>query len=1220
MTTETCNTPNPLIRDGVSQDQRRLAQLHPRHARIDDRTLADFLNFARAYARELQYYDDANQVDGDWVDFFDHDVASIIAEVARHETVVYRKLFNDANAFLDGEPDAASIEASGLFEALFKLIFSLMHDFNRWLIHATVPSAFGDHLRRLVTSRLVDVFDQTVKFYNHARTRAWFGASTNPPLSFDIDGVLFDKVLSALWSEGRAPAMGLRQYIASHGKDDTVFGSPGADAGSGYREAARTLLNWVDEFLQAETQLIDAAPGYLFEVIHHWPGHKPHMALYIAFIRLFSYLQAHLNNLTGRHLDFYYRDILGFEHRPAESDRVHVLFELAKQADKHLLPAGVLLKAGFDDLGKPVDYVLTRELALNRARIAAPGDIRSISIDRENGQQYRVYCAPVANSANGCGAEFEDAAVQWPAFAPSFFHQGQLLGEGSRRSKTADIGLSISSPLLDLREGARSIEITLALDAAPAKALVDGQIRARLSAPGAWIEAPVFIDPCSDQPCLKLRVELDNTQPAVCAFDSTQLTDRVGYPAQPVLELLLVNDPQSPRPYAYAALKELGLNAVTIKVTVKGVSQLIVQNDLGRLDVNKPFQPFGPQPVMGSRFYIGCDEAFRKPVSSVDIHYQWQDAPTDFSTYYQVYNDEQDTTDFAAKAFQIDIHARNDFAWGDGLLTGKTLFDAHDCSGEGLCIRMQQPKMFADAPDLPHLGAYARDTRQGFLRWQLSAPLDGFGHRLFPSIYAKRVVMLTTETATALPNAPYTPVISSITLDYAAEIEISFTESGSQSTHAVYHVYPFGTLPLRHSDAPTRLMPIFATQDADARLRDNQGELYIGLSDVRPPQNVTLFFQIAEGSADPELDKETIHWSCLTVSGWRRLDDRQVSYDSSNGFNRSGIVSITLPGDVDQQSTLLPAGRVWLRASVYANTAAVSHLVQVATQAGEASFSNHANDDDFLAQPLAAGSISKLKVKQGAIKSIAQPFASRNGRAAESQGAFNTRVSERLRHKDRGISIWDVEHLVLQQFPEVYKAKCINHSTYGFARAADDFFSSEFAPGYVSVIVIPRLDNEYALNPLQPRLSLDRLDEIKQFLQTRMTPFAARKLRVINPLYETIQLTMSVALHAGYDPAIYRDILNQDLQRYLSPWAFDQQHAAQISFGGRLFRSVLLNFVEERPYINYLTAFSMTQSAQPGDDATHINVLNDVQEALPHSSRSIFVSHAQHLIDTEASC
>ena len=55
-------------RDGTSQADRPLPALDPAWARIDDRTVQDFLAFAREYAAGLKFFDDSDREAGDWVD------------------------------------------------------------------------------------------------------------------------------------------------------------------------------------------------------------------------------------------------------------------------------------------------------------------------------------------------------------------------------------------------------------------------------------------------------------------------------------------------------------------------------------------------------------------------------------------------------------------------------------------------------------------------------------------------------------------------------------------------------------------------------------------------------------------------------------------------------------------------------------------------------------------------------------------------------------------------------------------------------------------------------------------------------------------------------------------------------------------------------------------------------------------------------------------------
>jgi hypothetical protein len=44
-----------------------------------------------------------------------------------------------------------------------------------------------------------------------------------------------------------------------------------------------------------------------------------------------------MNTLTGRHLDFYYHEVLGLKRKDPVPDKVHVLFELKKNSEPVLL-------------------------------------------------------------------------------------------------------------------------------------------------------------------------------------------------------------------------------------------------------------------------------------------------------------------------------------------------------------------------------------------------------------------------------------------------------------------------------------------------------------------------------------------------------------------------------------------------------------------------------------------------------------------------------------------------------------------------------------------------------------------------------------------------------------------------------------------------------------------------------------------------------------------
>ena len=78
--------PNPLHepeleeRDGTSQAERRPAALDPGYAAVDERSTEDALAFVQQYARELKYFGEDNEEDGDWSGFLPEELD--LAQVA----------------------------------------------------------------------------------------------------------------------------------------------------------------------------------------------------------------------------------------------------------------------------------------------------------------------------------------------------------------------------------------------------------------------------------------------------------------------------------------------------------------------------------------------------------------------------------------------------------------------------------------------------------------------------------------------------------------------------------------------------------------------------------------------------------------------------------------------------------------------------------------------------------------------------------------------------------------------------------------------------------------------------------------------------------------------------------------------------------------------------------------------------------------------------------
>ena len=183
---------------------------------------------------------------------------------------------------------------------------------------------------------------------------------------------------------------------------------------------------------------------------------------------------------------------------------------------------------------------------------------------------------------------------------------------------------------------------------------------------------------------------------------------------------------------------------------------------------------------------------------------------------------------------------------------------------------------------------------------------------------------------------------------------------------------------------------------------------------------------------------------------------------------------------------------------------------------------------------------------------------------------------------------------MLNKFHTIYKVKCLNN--YHIINDNDDW---KITAGHVTLVTIPKLPKLQSINRLKPRTSSNTLSEIEAYIKKHTTPFL--QLRVVNPIYEEVQLKIHVGFENTYDEGYYIHILNEDLKRFLSPWAYEYEK--DIVFGGNIHKSAIINFVEELDYIEYVYKIQIFQDKE----------LRESAEAT--QPRSILVSANKHIIN-----
>ncbi|MEO5644981.1 MAG: baseplate J/gp47 family protein, partial [Bacteroidia bacterium] len=762
-----------------------------------------------------------------------------------------------------------------------------------------------------------------------------------------------------------------------------------------------------------------------------------------------------------------------------------------------------------------------------------------------------------------------------------------------------------------------------------------------ISLPEAAVKVVITPDACS----LECTLVLDETQSALFAY-SSKVHKGTYNTSWPVVRMKLNNYDSSPTDAnndtdsVFPLLRDKTTSSVSVKVEVDKVKTLIIQNDQAKFDPSKPFFPFGVQPSQGSDFYIGSEEIFYKRLDKLELHLQWHEVEADLVSYYKPYDtvllktitgvstpaatgitgmtSSASTPDKTNGVFTAELDYLSEKKWKgySAANSNVSLFENYNAASNASGAKKEHvitvtpaagESIFADlkrAASFDELKEYTNDVQRGFIRLVLNSP--DFQHRIYPSVLMRAAVVSDLQ-GTVVPQ-PYTPLIKSIYANYSS------TQVLENSVDGFYHIHPFGEdeIELPEGTEEGLIVPSFKINSDDDNVSvesQQEGMLFIALENANPDESVSMLVQVVEDSGDPDVAKpDKIYWSYLKENTWIKLQQSQVLTDTTNGFITSGIIKLAIPGDATSTSTIMTSGYTWLRASTLGNTAALCNVLDIQTQAVQASFANAGNDLNRLATPLAAVTISKLEQPLAEIKSVSQPFASYDGKLPELGNEYYRRVSERLHHKGRAINMWDYERIVLENFPSIYKVKCVNHNDYNCTNNA------ELRPGSVCVVVISNLRNQTQVDTLKPSTAIGTRDAIKTFLQKRCSRFV--RMEVVNPTYEEIQVDFKVKFGMSFDAdkGYYRNQLESDIRNFLAPWSSDL--GADIVFGGKIHASYIINFIEEREYVDYITDFEMYRVQRNADKTIVSPRLGPFEEIAAQTARSVLVSAPTHNVNT----
>ncbi|WP_405343133.1 hypothetical protein [Fibrobacter sp.] len=877
---------------------------------------------------------------------------------------------------------------------------------------------------------------------------------------------------------------------------------------------------------------------------------EPAAALYTVFAKLLNRVQERLNDLPSQRIDFYFRKILGERPNKAHGDHAHVIFPIELRGFKYKLPKGTRFIAGTNEDGETIEFESVSKAELNDIQVEK---IYTLAVPEKGVST--VSEIPVYKPSQAI--EIKDM-VPYPLFGMT------RSGDRAANSEFTRLGLAISSRLLYLNDGIRQIKVKLIYEAESVKGtlLECGQapelflkvfanaFRISLSTADGWYDVDGYqleshiLDAHCEENCIGLTLQLSDMAPAIVNCDPTIHGAEYNLNGPAMRIIVLPHASYNP----WETLKNLKLRKVLLQVRVTNCKRLALSNDIGPLSMNAPIQPFGPLPAVGNSLVVGCEEIRGKRLSSFEIHGNWRGLPRsrDFSYWYKQYPNAPLTRDF-----KVSVSALLGGYWSPFNTQTPLLQDLFQSESDAIsnkltisCDKALGGRTFEQQYDSEDF-EYTPNSRDGFFKIKLVSPENAFMHQEYSKVLCGNLMQQALKKNLGkeleLPNQPYTPELENLSVSYTAAAEINL-RSSDNSDGKILFLRPWGVSEKSH-------------------LQLEGGALFLGLTPTVNTNSVNLYFHLNRDSDNIHEDGEIgFIWAYLGVNGWTRIPSENILYNTTANFTTSGIVSITIPKDFTTDSSLMPKGLCWIRLEPQGNWNHCSRLFSVYAQAVEVVRSKGFGQKNTF-KHCKPGCINELAQSISGLSAVYQLEESFSGEPEEDREEMQTRVAEYLYHRNRILTARDCERMILEEFPEVHLVKC-------FAGLSPEK-PNQASAGHILVVPVSPL-YEDGRHIWDPRLSGKTLEDIKQFVKQKSSPFA--KITVMNPQFERIQVRCNVDFINDNNDGEHLQDLNKQINNYLSPWNSD---SSSRFFGWSLNKEHLRMFIQNLPYVEEIQDFSV---------------------------------------------
>lgn len=1192
------------MKNGLTHNDRYLKELDASYFKVDERSLSDFIDFTVKFSKLIAFYDAKNDLEGDASQILENDITVLLVQISaldidtietKFERLVISFLAKHGDVKNDMFASARSLlramrAKKDSIEELMTYLFELHQTIESWNLKTVEEVEYNNEIKKLIETK----FSKTL-----SRLMA------------------FDRMLIA--GDHLEPKTRIINYLEKNEwkPEEYVYPENFFDPSKNINSTiADEFYNIFNSIIYSVRPIVKSAKKYSQYYLADG-NTRPHVALFIAFIELFKNAQYDINNFTQRHLDYFYEEILLFKKRKEIADQVFVTFTVQDSVEVCKIPEKSRLLAGQDSEGNDLIYELDSELVVTKSNISFRRAIVN-DLKATGGAEKNFEYAPINIAVNKSNYEEK--------IGPENYY----------------LGLAFASSFLKLSEGDRTIQITLELQRysfdnfmklfntevqnnielnvhnmdefaanlfnfAYSTTTEDGEQEwFTISENKITTRFQKNIDGHSINR-LDITVEIDTLSPPIDSCLSDKFPEAKTNQL-PVCQLLINNS----KLIYYNFFKVLIVEKINLSTGVNGIKELRLQNDYGMLDSSSPYEPFTATPTMGSTLYIGHDTIFSQHLDELQLVFDWSDVPLNangFPEYYQGYSMVDSNEVFKAslsflknrkwypeqnkQVISLFQDGEIDPSTGDVAVSSNTLVDTIDLKDINF--------HFSGPPVINTDETYQRRSKNGFLRLEFSSPHTAFGHKEYLDIIKNEASSMGKGGQMFIPNTPWTPTLRSLSVNYKSSIQIDIHNQEPLNKAYIYHVHPFGekivSEPVGHD---IHLLPQYK----------KGSEIILGIKNFNEFETFSLFFQINEFTTDEEFENTDVQWSYLNKDKWHEIRFEQLVTDTTNDLSNSGIVVFDFASfdkELFNKESFLnnrsyPSGYFWLKCNSVYGEEFVQNINMVQCHAGVATYKNNGNAKDHLEKALPANAIESFVDDIPDINVIAQPFESVNGMPEESLKDFQTRVSERLNHKNRAITQWDFEHIILQEFQSIHKIICLNNLDSDLKQT----------PGNILIVVLPKVTaQDREAKVLEPSTTASKLQLLKEALEDKISPFV--NIEVTNPSYEQVQVKCNVRFNKGLSERFYLQKLNEDLKDFLNPW--DASDGQDLTLNNRIYAMHVIYFLETRPYLDYVTNLALFHIVD--QHIYNIDTASDNNTVLePVTDISVFVSADEHIIKT----